>query len=279
MHPYMKTLALTLTLIATGISTQNTLADNLRIISTDGASTEMLLAMGLDQSLVAIDVTSVVPDELSDLPSVGYHRALSAEGLMSLDPDIIVGSEHMGPVSVVEQLKAAGVEVIQLPASQDLSQLNLNIQQLASALDDGQEIRELTTELNSQQQQLKQQQLNGTKAVFILAAENRLRLAGRGTTGDALLRLMGAKNQADYDNYRSVTAEALLALQPEVIIIAGEGSQANAESLLQQAPMLSHTPAAKQGHIISADGRTLVAGIGPGALREALRITALLQGN
>ena len=56
----------------------------------------MLLALGLDASLVAVDVTSTLPEHLSSLPSVGYHRALSAEGIMSLNPDVLAGSMHMG---------------------------------------------------------------------------------------------------------------------------------------------------------------------------------------
>lgn len=248
-----------------------------RIISTDGATTEMLLALGLDASLVAVDVTSTLPEHLSSLPSVGYHRVLSAEGIMSLNPDVLAGSMHMGPASVVEQIRAAGVQLIRLPPSLDLDQLEANIQQLSDELNGDAAVQELKSELQAQRVQLERQALPGTRAVFLMAGESRLRLAGSGTSGDALLSLIGADNQAGFENYRTVTAEAILALQPELIVLSGESDQATADRLLKQAPMLAHTPAAQNGHVFTVDGRTLVSGIGLAALREALRITALME--
>ncbi|SEG69838.1 heme/hemin ABC transporter substrate-binding protein [Marinobacterium lutimaris] len=248
-----------------------------RIVSTDGATTEVLLALGMQDSLVAVDVTSVLPKAQADLPSVGYHRTLSAEGVMSMDPDLVVGSEHMGPPPVIAQLEAAGVGVVRQPPAHSIEGLKANIEQLAASLADGADSSALLAKIDEQQQKLQQQSLKGMRAIFLLTAENRLRLSGRGTAGDALIQLTGASNPADFDNYRSVTAETLLSYEPELIIVAGEGESDTAEALLNAQPMLSHTPAAQNQRIIAVDGRTLVAGIGPGAVREALRVVELLQ--
>ncbi|WP_027853195.1 heme/hemin ABC transporter substrate-binding protein [Marinobacterium litorale] len=249
-----------------------------RVVSTDGATTEILLALGLGQSLVGIDVTSVVPERLSGLPSVGYHRALPAEGVLSLAPDVIVGSEHMGPEPAIRQLEAAGVEVVRLPSADSIETLVQNIQQLARRLAPEQGDDALLGKLREQQARLAQRELGGIRTLFLLTAENRLRLSGSGTTGDALIKLTGAINPADFENYRSVTAETLLAYEPELILVAGEGDGDAAAELLQQQPLLRHTPAGQKGRIIGVDGRTLVAGIGPGAVREALKVVEQIQG-
>lgn len=251
-------------------------ADRDRIVSADGATTEMLLAMGLEQSLVGVDVTSVLPEGAPELPNVGYHRVLSAEGVMSLNPDILVGSEHMGPEPTIRQLEAAGVKVIRLPASHTIDQLESNILRLSEAVHSHGSGTLIDT-LARQKQQLAEENLNGRRGIFLLTAENRLRLSGGGTAGDALLKLTGAENPVEFARYRSVTGEAILAYQPDFILVAGEGQGAEVEALLEQQPLLIHTPAGRSKRIIAVDGRTLVAGIGPGAIREAIRVVERLR--
>ena len=48
-----------------------------RIVSIGPATTELIMALGGEQSLVATDVSSPEP---KGLPRVGYHRALAAKG-------------------------------------------------------------------------------------------------------------------------------------------------------------------------------------------------------
>lgn len=66
-----------------------------RIVSAGSAVTELMLALGAEKQLVAVDVTSEVPDSLS-LPTIGYHRRLAAEGLLALNPTQLIGSDRDG---------------------------------------------------------------------------------------------------------------------------------------------------------------------------------------
>ena len=70
-----------------------------RIVSIGPATTELILALGGEQSLVATDVSSPEP---RGVPKVGYHRALAAEGILSLSPTLVVGSDEMGPPPALE---------------------------------------------------------------------------------------------------------------------------------------------------------------------------------
>jgi iron complex transport system substrate-binding protein len=70
-----------------------------RIVSIGPATTELILALGGEQSLVATDISSIEP---KNLPRVGYHRALSAEGILSLAPTRLIGSDEMGPPPALE---------------------------------------------------------------------------------------------------------------------------------------------------------------------------------
>ena len=65
-----------------------------------------------DEKLVAVDVTSNYPMEAKELPSIGYVRALSAEGILSLNPSVIIGEDDMGPIEVIDQIKKSGVPIV-----------------------------------------------------------------------------------------------------------------------------------------------------------------------
>ncbi len=64
-----------------------------RIVSLGGAVTETLVALGEEDRIVARDATSTWPARIRDLPDVGYIRALSPEGVLSMRPDLILAEE------------------------------------------------------------------------------------------------------------------------------------------------------------------------------------------
>ena len=82
----------------------------------------------------AVDTTSQHPESLKALPSIGYQRQLSAEGILSLRPQILVGTEEMGPPPVISQIRTAGVQVELFSAQPDLPTLQANLQHLGKLL-------------------------------------------------------------------------------------------------------------------------------------------------
>ena len=76
-----------------------------------------MVALGGESKLVGVDTTSQHPQALKQLPSVGYQRQLAAEGVLALRPDILIGTEEMGPPPVLKQLEGAGVRVETLSAA------------------------------------------------------------------------------------------------------------------------------------------------------------------
>jgi len=83
-----------------------------RIASLGGAVTEILYRLGAADRIVAVDTTSIYPAEaLREKPNVGYLRALSAEGLLSAGPDLVIAAEGAGPPDVLALVREAGVPV------------------------------------------------------------------------------------------------------------------------------------------------------------------------
>ena len=86
-----------------------------RIVSVGSSITEIVYALGAEKMLVGVDTTSLYPEEARKLPLVGYMRALSAEGVLSLKPTLIIATTAAGPAGALDQLKATGIEVMILP--------------------------------------------------------------------------------------------------------------------------------------------------------------------
>lgn len=246
-----------------------------RIISTDAGVTDVLIALGLGDSLVGVDVTSKTPKSLT-LAKVGYHRTLSAEGLMSLKPSLIIGSDHMGPSEVISFIEKSAVILVRLPTAKNGEQLKSNIGAIGKSVGEEAKASKLLVRVDSAITALDERQLSAdTKVAFLLQMDGRsLRLAGSGTTGDDIIGLLGGENIAQHNAYQAVSPEALINLAPEVIIVAGRGvSESLVKTLLNDNPLLTHTPAAADGNIIEIDGRSIVAGISVSAI-EAVAILA-----
>ncbi len=91
------------------------LAEGPRVVSLGGSVTEIVVALGAGDRLVARDTTSNHPESVLSLPDVGYIRALSPEGVLALDPDLILAEGDAGPPEAVEVLAAAGIPLVRMP--------------------------------------------------------------------------------------------------------------------------------------------------------------------
>jgi iron complex transport system substrate-binding protein len=83
-----------------------------RVVSVSKQINEFIYAIGAQNILIARDLTSVYPPEIRTLPSVGYHRALSAEGIISMKPRLFLTDGNVAPETVLDQLKKVGIPVL-----------------------------------------------------------------------------------------------------------------------------------------------------------------------
>lgn len=90
-----------------------------RIVCIGQAYSEMIYALGAQANLVGVDYSSTYPPDIKKLPTVGYHRALSAEGILSLHPTVIIHDNNIGPENVIRQLQALHVPMKTFHAKND----------------------------------------------------------------------------------------------------------------------------------------------------------------
>src|ERR1043166_9023923 len=82
-----------------------------RIVCISKQLTEMVFALGEGHNLVAVDLSSTYPDSAKLLKTVGYHRALSPESIIAMDPDLVIHSNDIGPENVLPQITKAGLNI------------------------------------------------------------------------------------------------------------------------------------------------------------------------
>ena len=76
-----------------------------RIVCISKQYSEIIYALDAEEDIVAVDVSSTYPPEIKELPTIGYHRALSAEAILAMKPTLILEDNNIGPEHVVTQLK------------------------------------------------------------------------------------------------------------------------------------------------------------------------------
>src|ERR1044071_4720054 len=80
---------------------------------------EIIWALGAQDKVVGVDYSSTYPPDVKKVQTVGYHRALSAEGILSLHPTAIIHDNNIGPPQVVEQLKSLNIPMKTFEAKND----------------------------------------------------------------------------------------------------------------------------------------------------------------
>lgn len=92
-----------------------------RIVLISKQYCEIIYALGAQKDIVAVDVSSIYPPEVKKLPTVGYHRALSLEGILSVKPTLIMhgGLKTLGPEHIVKQLQTLNIPMKEFESKSD----------------------------------------------------------------------------------------------------------------------------------------------------------------
>jgi iron complex transport system substrate-binding protein len=255
-----------------------------RIVSVGGALTETLFALGAQADLVGVDTTSFYPDAAKKLPSVGYQRTLSAEGVLSLAPTLLVATEDAGPPAVLRQIEAARVPIHVLDSAHSFEGVLARTLRLAALTGRASAGSALVERLQADWLAARERvavlaprdAAKAPRVLFVMAQSlNQLRVAGKNTGADTLIGYAGARNAFDgAEGYKPLTPEAAVAAAPDVIVATDQGLAAvgGAANLLR-APGLAQTPAGRSQRVVSIE-ILLALGFGP---RLPLAVTTLAE--
>ncbi|MGR3372676.1 heme/hemin ABC transporter substrate-binding protein [Pseudooceanicola nanhaiensis] len=233
-----------------------------RVVSIGGAVTEIVYALGEADRLVARDTTSNYPPEAEALPDVGYIRALSPEGVLSVAPDLILSEEGAGPPEAVELLRSAAIPFAEVPGGFTRAAIGAKIRAVGAALGVPDKAEALAAQVAADlDAALDGVEAGGKRVLFILSMQGgRVMASGRDTAADGIIRLAGAENAVTaFSGYKPMTDEAVTQAAPDVILMMDrEGDHAAADAQLLAHPAISTTPAARDRAIVRMDGMFLL---------------------
>jgi len=255
------------------------------VLSIGGSVTEIVYALGEGHRLVARDTTSVYPPEAENLPDVGYMRALSPEGVLSVSPELIISEDGAGPPDTIEVLKSSEISYVTVPAVTDGSGIARKIRVIGDALDVPEKAEALAAnveaEIATAQVNAVRRAGNAPKRVlFVLSTQGgRILASGKGTSADAIIRLAGGENAIDeFEGYKLLTDEAISHASPDVILMMDRGGDHGvADQVLLAMPAIQPTPAAQSGSVVRMNGLYLL-GFGPRTANAVTDLNLALYG-
>ena len=247
-----------------------------RVVAVGGSVLEVVYALGEEGRVVARDSTGLYPPEALSLPDVGYMRALSPEGVLSVNPDAILMIEGSGPPEAVEVIKKAAVPVVSVPDKFNKEGIVEKIRVVGHALGVDDKAAALAAQVDADITAASAAaEAHGTKkrVLFVLSMQGgRLLASGSGTAADGIIGMSGAVNAVEgFTGYKQLSDEAVYAARPDVVLMMDRGGDhaATVDELFSH-PALAGTPAGEAKALIRMDGPYLI-GFGPrtaGAIRD-----------
>ena len=240
-----------------------------RIVCLSKHLTEMVFALGKGHDLVAVDLSSTYPDSAKLLKTVGYHRALSPESIIAMEPDLVIHSNDIGPENVLPQITKAGLNIKAFGGANTIDSAELLLADLGKFF--GQEkksdsvIKKMDADINSAATYLQSRNVTDTPSVMIIhfgrANNVYFVMSGRNGVGDKMIKLAGGKT-AHYDakGARQISAEAVAEANPDIIIATDFGfdQMGSMEKFATGIPGVSLTNAAKNKRIYRFEEHDLV---------------------
>ena len=240
-----------------------------RIVTIGGVITEIVYALGAGDRVIARDTTSSYPEAANQKPDIGYMRALSAEGVLSVKPDLIIAVEGSGPKDAITLLESASVPIVIVPERRSNESIIAKIKLIADILGEKEQGDRMADTMAAKFTALetaigKIPANERKKAVFVMSmAGGKPLAAGHNTAADAMISLAGGINpMAEVEGYKPASDEALIAAAPEVVIMMNSQQGTPKPEVVFDSPALRSTPAAKNQALVAMDGLYLL-GFGP----------------
>jgi iron complex transport system substrate-binding protein len=255
-----------------------------RVVCVSKQINEFLYQIHAESVLVARDPTSIYPPQITKLPSVGYHRALSAEGIISARPTMLLTDGNLGPSAVVDQVKKVGIPVVTMTpgAGQDSAMLLMSAlgRQFHHERQADSVIAAWRTDMSTALADTGRWASAPKPRVLVMhmgqVANSYLALK-RGTPADQIVRWAGGVNAVDsVGGMLRLTPELIAKAAPDIIIATDVGFDRLGKEKFAEMPGVAETPAGKAKRIFRVD-ETEVMYFGPRTAASLRKITGWLH--
>ncbi|CAN2241349.1 ChuT ABC-type hemin transport system, periplasmic component [actinobacterium SCGC AAA044-D11] len=247
-----------------------------RVVVLANGVAEIMNALNAKSILVGRDISST-EKELKDIPIVTSGHQVMPEKVIELKPDLVIIDASTGPKAALDQIRNAGIKVVETPESWTLSDIPTKVSAVASAIGAPQQgdllnqafAKEIKTSTIATKPRIAFLYLRGTSSVYLIG--------GPGSGSDSLIEAIGATDvgaKSLPNPFNTMTAESLATLNPDVIIVMTKGLQSvGGISGLLKLPGVAQTQAGKNQAVIDVDDSLLLS-YGP---RTPSLVTALAK--
>jgi len=233
---------------------------------------EIIWALGAQDKVVGVDLSTTYPPDVKKVQTVGYHRALSAEGILSLHPTAIIHDNNIGPPQVVEQLKQLNIPMKTFSAKNDsFDGTKSLIREMGDYFHKEARAEDLCNTMDAQKaaslEKVKQYSDHPRVAVIHFGrASNVYMVVGKGGGGDGggvsqMIELAGgqmAVENAGRGMQRMESPEILAQANPDVILLTDFGyDRLGSMDQIKALPGVATSNAAKTGRIYRIEENVL----------------------
>ncbi|MBI3219398.1 MAG: ABC transporter substrate-binding protein [Bacteroidetes bacterium] len=255
-----------------------------RIVCIAKQYNEIIYALGAEQNLVAVDLSSTYPPAIKALPSVGYHRALSAEGILSTKPTLLIHDNNVGPETVMKQLTDLKIPMEVFEAKgDDIPSAKQLIREIGIYFHRENRADSLNRKLDADMEKALQAaaQLKDKPKVSIIhfgRANNVYLTMTKKSTSAKLIEWAGGEISLDGERgMMQLSAEVIAQSDPDVLLLTDFGyDQLGSLEEIKKLPGIAGTKAAKSNRIFRVEEHDLVY-LGPRTGEIVLMLQQLIR--
>lgn len=251
---------------------------------------EIIWALSAQEHVVGVDYSSTYPPEVKKVQTVGYHRALSAEGILSLRPTAIIHDGNIGPPQVLEQLQSLNIPMKTFTAKNNsIDGTKALIREMGDYFHKQQRAEELCRTLDSQMadslERVKKYNDRARIAVIHYGrASNVYLVVGKGGSGDGgaanqMIEWAGGQMAIDAQGMQRMTSPEILAqANPDIILVTDFGYDRLGDPLpeIKELPGVATSNAAKNNRIYRIEENLLMY-FGPRSGENIEKVAAIIH--
>ena len=232
-----------------------------RVVVLANGVAEIMNSLNAKSIIVGRDISST-EKALENVPLATSGHQVLPEEVIALKPDLVIIDASTGPKAALEQIRSAGIRVVQTPESWTLEDISIKVAAVAAAIGAPQQGVLLNAAMNnaikaktlSSKPRIAFLYLRGTSSIYLVG--------GPGSGADSLISAIGAIDVGAASlprPFNTMTAESLATLNPDVIIVMTKGLESvGGVSGLLKLPGVAQTKAGKNQAIIDVDDSLLL---------------------
>jgi iron complex transport system substrate-binding protein len=256
-----------------------------RIVCIAKQYSEIIFALGGQENVVAVDLSSTYPPEIKKLPTVGYHRALSAEGILAAKPTLILHDNNIGPEHVVKQLMDLKIPMKVFAKGETIESTKTLIREMGGYFHKEERANALCDKLDKDMKTALENARQYQDPVKVLVihfgqASNIYLVMTKTSTAAKMIEWAGGQMAvADEKGMKQLSAEVVAASDPDVILLTDFGyDRLGSPEKIKELPGVAGTKAAKNNRIYRVEEHDLVY-LGPRTGENTLMLQKLIHQN